>query len=176
MVADTGLRCPPGLERRRPEMSSHSSRFLRLLAVVLMAVIAFGWVGMASAQERESRRDVRVFTAVLLGSNEVGGGDPDGSGFAVVTLNQSRGTACFALAYRRIATPTRGHIHNGPAGSNGPIVVDFFNDNTRRGPLAGCLSGVSSDLIQDIRNNPDQYYFNVHNADFTGGAIRGQLR
>ena len=54
--------------------------------------------------------------------------------------------------------------------------VDFFNNITRRGPLAGCVSGDCSDLIQDIWKNPDQHYFNVHNAEFTGGVVRGQRR
>ena len=29
--------------------------------------------------------------------------------------------------------------------------------------------------MKDIRQNPEGYYFNVHNGDFPGGAVRGQL-
>ena len=30
-------------------------------------------------------------------------------------------------------------------------------------------------LIADILENPENYYFNVHNTEYPGGAIRGQL-
>jgi hypothetical protein len=152
---------------------------LMLLAV---AVTTLGVAGVAdAARNPNADQGGRRLTAVLIGANEVNAqgvpnqGDLDGSGTAVVTLNQGRGTACFELTTTDIATPTRGHIHRGAAGVNGPIVVDFFNDNTTEGPLSGCLTNVDPDLIKDIRQHPDQYYFNVHNTDFSGGAIRGQL-
>ena len=43
------------------------------------------------------------------------------------------------------------------------------------GQLSGCATGVDEDLIKDIRQNPENYYVNVHTGPFQGGAIRGQL-
>jgi hypothetical protein len=102
-------------------------------------------------------------------------GDPDGAGTARITLNPGQGEVCFEIATTGIATPTRGHIHAAPAGRNGPIVVDFFNGNTTPGPLSGCATGIDRALITDILRNPRDYYVNVHNADYPGGALRGQL-
>ena len=113
----------------------------------------------------------RPLSATLLGSNEVSGGDPDGSGTAHITLNQGQKEVCFEITVENIDTPTRAHIHRGVAGVNGPIVVTFFDVIS---PLQGCVSG-QKDVIKDIRQNPQNYYVNVHNAAFPGGAVRGQL-
>jgi hypothetical protein len=149
---------------------------------VIGAVIGFGMAGTVDAERNpDSEQGGRPMTAVLLGANEVNNqgvpnqGDLDGMGFVTVTLNQGQTTACFEVTTTGIATPTRAHIHHAPAGVNGPILVDFLNNNTQVGPLSGCLTNVNPDLIKDIRQNPDQYYFNVHNADFPAGALRGQL-
>lgn len=39
----------------------------------------------------------------------------------------------------------------------------------------GCAQGVSQELIEDIGTNPGNYYTNLHNGAFPGGAIRGNL-
>jgi hypothetical protein len=104
----------------------------------------------------------------LTGAEEVPAADPDGSGFASIWLNHGQGTVCWEISYENIAPATAAHIHKAPAGVNGGIVVPL-NPN-----MPGCRD-VDPDLIKDIIQNPEQYYVNVHNADFPGGAIRGQL-
>jgi len=74
--------------------------------------------------------------------------------------------------------------------------VDVVHDHTLTGPLyrrppagppvvtldkpgadgksKGCAKA-SADVIKDIEANPANYYVNVHNAEFGGGAVRGQL-
>jgi hypothetical protein len=42
------------------------------------------------------------------------------------------------------------------------------------GSSSGCTSADPS-LIKAIIQHPENYYVNVHNADFPGGALRGQL-
>ena len=42
------------------------------------------------------------------------------------------------------------------------------------GSSKGCVAA-GADLIKEIRQNPGNYYVNVHNADFPDGAVRGQL-
>jgi hypothetical protein len=123
--------------------------------------------------------------ARLRGANEVPPADPDGRGLALVETGRTR--VCFAVAWTRIAPPIFAHIHRGPAGVNGPVVVLFFDVPELAGAptaalpdtvsaAAGCVGGQDPALLRDIRRHPDQYYSNVHNLDFVSGAIRGQLR
>jgi hypothetical protein len=106
--------------------------------------------------------------ATLSGGAEVGGGDADGSGFASIRLNVGRGRVCWDISFADIDAPFAAHIHVGAAGVNGPVVVPL-NPNT-----PGC-NEADPELIQAIIDFPANYYVNVHNTPFPGGAIRGQL-
>lgn len=120
----------------------------------------------------------RKLTTELTGEAEVNAqgvpnqGDLDGTGTAKVTLNHGQRRVCWEITVAGIATPTRGHIHEAPAGSNGPIVVTFFEPPAVT--LDGCTE-VSREQIKDIIQRPQDYYVNIHNAEFPGGALRGQL-
>lgn len=112
----------------------------------------------------------QTFTAQLTGALEVPGpGDPNGTGFAVVTIAGT--TVNYTVFHQNIGVPTLAHIHRGAAGVAGPPVVDF-NVNTL---VNGTVSGVSQTLIDEILANPAGFYVNVHTAEFPAGAIRGQL-
>ena len=116
----------------------------------------------------------RPLSAVLTGAAEVPGpGDPDGAGTAKLWLNQGQGRICFSLTWKDIATPTAAHIHDGAKGVAGAVVVTLSTGTPFRS--MGCATGVAKALIKDIRQNPHDYYVNVHNSTYPGGAIRGQL-
>lgn len=55
----------------------------------------------------------------------------------------------------------------------------FFFDLVIPDPIPvaddGCVDGIDADLIEDIRQNPESYYIDVHDEEYPGGAIRGQL-
>ena len=112
-------------------------------------------------------------SAKLSGSNEVGGGDPNGSGTAAVKV---RGTEiCFDVKWTGFQA-IMSHIHKAPAGTNGDVVVPFF---TSESPLdtnskSGCVTAKES-LVKGIAANPSNYYVNVHSPEFPKGAARGQL-
>lgn len=99
-------------------------------------------------------------------------GDPDGSGFALITLNAGHATVCWELTVQDIAPATAAHIHRAPAGQPGPIVVPLSPPTS--GSSSGCTTA-DPVLIEDIIENPEAYYVNVHNAEYPAGAVRGQL-
>jgi len=118
----------------------------------------------------------RPFQVELTGAAEApDAGDPDGTGSAFLTLNAGQGEVCWDIAVSDIALPGTGaHIHEAPAGSPGPVVVPLVAPDGS-GTSTGCTSAATA-LIEDILDDPAGYYVNVHNEDFPGGALRGQLR
>lgn len=116
----------------------------------------------------------RPFLVSLLGVNEVSGGDPDGSGTAWLTLNQGQSEICYSISVEDIMLPATGaHIHEAPAGVDGGVVVALTPPDAD-GWSSGCVT-VSQELIKEIRQSPEDYYVNVHNSEYPGGALRGQL-
>ena len=121
-----------------------------------------------------------TFTANLTGEAEVNAagvpnqGDLDGSGNATITINYGQGSVCWQIRVEGITLPaTAAHIHVGPAGVAGPVVVPLSGPSAK-GFSSGCTSA-SRDLLKAIIEHPEEYYVNVHNADFPAGALRGQL-
>jgi CHRD domain len=144
-------------------------RFRHLVAAGAVAVAAI-----AVADSGPVSAEVRAFGAVLKGANEVPGpGDDDGSGVAGVLINTDTGRICYAIAVRKIEPATLAHIHRGTATESGPVVVNFKPPT--RGFVAGCTDAGAA-LAAEIAGNPSGFYVNVHNAKFTAGAVRGQLR
>ncbi len=132
----------------------------------------------AAISSAKSEHGSRLY-ADLTGEAEVGGGDPDGSGEMRIVASAERETVCFQLRHSNIARPTRAHIHAAPAGVNGGVVVFLF-DEVIDPPIPAPESGrgcwtASADVINDVLAAPDQFYINVHNDEWPGGAIRGQL-
>ncbi len=120
--------------------------------------------------------------AVLAGGNEVSpngqaaAGDPDGHGSATVILHPTTRTLCYAVLVHGIDAPVAAHIHNAPAGRNGPIVVPLTPPaQANPGNASGCIANLDPALLAAIEQNPGAFYVNVHTAAFPEGAVRGQL-
>jgi hypothetical protein len=117
-----------------------------------------------------------TFTTTLSGSEEVPGpGDPNGKGFATLDVYNA-GLVCYTLKVQAIDAPTAAHIHEAPAGEAGGVVVDLRIDLAERsGNRITYCANAAEDVAADIRANPADYYVNIHNPAYPGGAIRGQL-
>ena len=118
-----------------------------------------------------------VFVAHLTGSLEVPPAEPTATARALIMLKPSSDTVCFHLRWDGLTGVTAAHIHTGPAGVTGTVVVPFFGapipDSITS--VGGCVHDVDPALIQAIHDHPSDYYVNVHDTAFPGGAVRDQL-
>ena len=148
----------------------------RLFATLLLAAIAaLAIAGPASAAKLGGAdQGGRQLTTTLTGEQEVPVlGDLDGTGFATVTVNPGQGLVCYELSVSGIETASlAAHIHEAPVDVAGPIVEHLLPPTD--GSSSDCVE-VDRAEAKDILKNPADYYVNVHNAEFPGGALRGQL-
>jgi CHRD domain len=149
-------------------------RFAGLMLVMLLA----------SAIPAGADTEVKI-TTTLTGLNPLTGtvtGDPDGRGKAEFTFDTEQGTICYEIEVEGIAEPVEpapgvgsAHIHflaTGGIAVN--LQADFQPDKSDEFKASGCVQ-VDSALLQAILENPDQFYVNIHNAEFPGGALAGLL-
>jgi hypothetical protein len=113
-----------------------------------------------------------VVSAKMTGKSEAPmKGEEEGSGFAVIHLNAAKGTVCWAFKnVKGVVKPNAAHIHKAPKGKAGPVVVPFGATYKAK----GCTKATKA-IITAIESKPGAYYVNIHNAEYPGGAIRGQL-
>ena len=145
-----------------------------LVALVSGLAVALAVAGIAAADDGG-----RPLSTTLTGAEEAPvPGDPNATGQADLTLNQGQNEVCFDISWADIdGTVFAGHIHVGPAGDPGPVVVTLFTGSfAGTDSVSGCAEGVDAELIKAIRHDPSAYYVNVHSRpNFPGGAVRGQL-
>lgn len=119
---------------------------------------------------------ITTFDVYLNGFNEVTAagvpnqGDPDGWGLARLIIDDgvSPPTISWNFSVTNITLPLSGaHIHQGASTTTGPVRVDFSAQ------LSG--SGLADPDLVSVLANPTGWYVNLHNSNFPGGAIRGQI-
>jgi hypothetical protein len=165
---------------------------VRSVKIAFASVVVVGGLLLGPAESAMAAFRVDVLGSLMTGGQEIGPGGPgagDANGFGgsiVVGLNTEPDTLCYILVAQEIAPAVAAHIHNAAAGANGPIVVHFMAPTN--GFAADCVT--EGELmpngqpvftnpaigVDEIVANPQNFYTNVHNAEFPAGAIRGQLR
>lgn len=137
----------------------------------LLAIAALG-VSPASAAILRLR-------AELLAINEVPANPSTATGRAIVfyDTNTQKYTATVSVSGLSSAL-TGSHIHEGPAGSNGPVVTNFgpaaaYANSGPGGFYSGTFTGTYTGDVGKLL--AAGAYVNVHSANNLGGEIRGQL-
>ncbi len=95
-----------------------------------------------------------------------------GQGNGVVRVDRSSGEICVVITTHGTEPLSAGHIHEKTAGSQvGDVVVELVQVSDTK--FKGCT--VNPPVAAGLLTMPSDYYLNVHNAPYPGGALRGDL-
>ncbi|MDZ4830104.1 MAG: CHRD domain-containing protein [Phycisphaerae bacterium] len=119
---------------------------------------------------------VTTFPITMTGAQEVpGAGDTDGGATGTLTVDSGTNMISWNFTYTNIAAPNAMHIHAAQDGVSGGVVINL---GTATSGGAGTLisqTPTSAANIAAVLANPQNFYVNIHNAAFGGGAVRGQI-
>jgi hypothetical protein len=161
----------------------------RMLPAVLLAAFAAACGGAeppdaASEEDALRTEPIRCATAtVLKPENEVRPADTTdpvesvafGVAFVQVRLDDNVDYQVFILNRAR-ETFVAGHVHEAPAGSNGPVVVPLFSGSSSNGLFVQrARVPIAPELATRICADRSQFYVNYHTTQDPQGAVRGQL-
>ena len=91
------------------------------LVIGVLGLVTAGLVVSSPAQAATT-----TFEAGLLGTNQDPPNASTATGFATITVNDTTNEVCVAAETSGLSGPvTADHIHQGAAGTNGPVVIDF---------------------------------------------------
>jgi hypothetical protein len=150
------------------------SRNMTLLPALLLGA-GLALAACETTAETAAETVAETDKATLTGAQEVPGpGDPDGTANAELTVVDQADNVCYEINdVRNIDPATAAHVHRGARGVAGPPVITLTPPTS--GESEGCLK-VDEALADEIKNYPSRFYFNIHNAAYPAGAIRGQVR
>jgi hypothetical protein len=127
--------------------------------------------GCGSAPGSPAAEMVAGDKVVLTGASEVPPSVTTAAGSGTVTIRPDH-TVSAIIAVAGM-TATAAHIHEGAAGTSGPVIVPLTktSDNTFAAPDGAKLTD-----SQYASYKAGNLYVNVHSAKYPGGEIRAQLK
>jgi hypothetical protein len=143
-------------------MRTITSRFVLGTAVAAAVALLAGCAGTAYEATGQQVR--------LWGSNEVPPVQTQAYGTGVVNIADDRSVTVWLSVIDMV--PTAAHIHEGAAGSNGPVIVplDKISENA-----FGAPGGARLTEAQYASYKAGNLYINVHSAKFPAGEVRAQI-
>ncbi|MGH8997847.1 MAG: CHRD domain-containing protein [Acidimicrobiia bacterium] len=143
---------------------------MRRATIAALAMTGLATSLTTGALPASGQAEAAHLTATMTAEEEVPvPGPPGGKGDG--TFEAKEAEFCYAFTYSGISEPTAGHIHKGAKGVAGDVVIDL------KFPASGDKACVPADgaVIDEIVAAPQDFYANIHTAEYPAGAIRGQL-
>lgn len=176
---------------------------LAALSVLTAGAVLFsGGTAFADTPVDEPESFTSMFTVMATPDTVVGmddqpaPGEPGATGTFNYRINSDENVICYDLTLTGVTgeyqspAKTATHIHEAASGTSGPPRIAFPNpegDGETR-TSSGCLegpftTGVMADgqdtgtgfSVREIEENPSAFFGDTHTADYTAGAVRGQL-
>jgi len=116
---------------------------------------------------------VEVLFTTLSGGEEVPPVVTAASGIAASTVDRRTGTVTLHLNATGAVDATASHIHTGPTGENGPVLIPLEQDLMDVGHWS--VSGAQLDVAGLGDYRAGGLYVNLHTPANPGGEIRGQV-
>ena len=134
-----------------------------------LAAAVLGAVALAAVPAQAAPTALK---AAMTAEEEVPAPGPAGAkGTGDFQADPDAGTLCYKIAMEGAGEPTMGHIHEGPAGTAGPVKIDL---KMKENGLEGCAPADGM-ILKAVIADPGNFYANIHTATYPAGAIRGQL-
>lgn len=155
-------------------------RIVALLPVVLAALALAGCGGTKTSAEKSAEerlettyhpppRPKSITYEVKLGPFQ--GGDPIGSGVAIVSINAATNQLCWTISsLTNVPSPTEVRLFQnftGASGRNGFRLGHGYKPS-------GCIP-IEPPVLGKMELKPQIFFVNVHSARYPGGAVRGPL-
>jgi hypothetical protein len=180
-------------------------RILAAAVLVSIPALAFGCaetgaapaepmlqVAMSQASAPASSHNAVTFAAALRGAAEVPPVQTAATGMAGFRVTPNQNGIAFQVLLGRINNVSMIHIHQGAAGTNGPVVAWLYPAGPPPVVIPGEFNGViaegmltSANLVGPLQGQPlsaliteiraGNTYVNVHTQQNPAGEIRGQI-
>jgi hypothetical protein len=145
-----------------------------------------------AAATRVPAMSMHNFVAPLRGAAEVPPVPTAAVGMSGFHVRPDGASIEYMLLIGRLNNLTQAHIHLGPAGQNGPVVVWLYPSGPPPSPIPGEFNGVlatgvitAANLVGPLAGEPlsvlldhmrnGNTYVNVHSQQYPPGEIRGQI-
>jgi hypothetical protein len=142
------------------------------VAAALVSGVTAGTLALSTAPAWATQ----IFTAHLVGAQEVPPTASAATGIGFVTLNDTETAITVDESWSGLSSAaTASHIH-GPAaaGTNAPVLLPFTGvPAATSGSIPEQTFAVTPAQVAQLKGG--LFYMNVHSATFPGGEIRGQL-
>ena len=116
-----------------------------------------------------------LFSAKMNGAQQVPAVTTSALGLGGLTLNATRDTLCVNIGWTGLSSTLTGlHIHDGVAGTNGPVLIDlvpFISGDHVMTTITGAM--LTQALVE--KHLRGELYLNLHTSNNPNGEIRGQI-
>ena len=140
-----------------------TSMLSRRIAVLIAALVLAGCASMSGPQPTQVR---------LTGEQEVPPVKTSGSGTGTITVGDDKSVTA-KITTQGVVGAFAAHIHEAPAGSNGPVIVPMEKTGENEWSTKG---GAKLTDAQYESYKAGRLYFNVHTPQNKAGEVRGQIQ